>query len=57
MSDRDIRLNTFMTVVVDIEDISITKRIKVYALDLTIFRVTLISVSRAARCPTIRLSQ
>ena len=42
---------------VHIEDITIIKRIKVYALDLSVFRVTLISVSGVARCPTIRPRQ
>ena len=44
-------------IVVDIEDISIIKRIKVYVLDLIVSCITLISVSGMARCPTIRLRQ
>ena len=45
------------SVVVDCEDISIIKFVKVFTLDLTVFRVTLISVSGRSLCKTIRLRQ
>ena len=51
------QMSAVCSVVVNIQDISIIKRIKVCTLDLTVFCVTLISVSGAVRCPTIRLRQ